>query len=163
MQYHDNYDEWTDSAEIEAQQRQSDEENAKELAALPLEPTVPVRIACNNGPVAKGWEKAGALVLAALLAFPALSKASSACLEARPASDSAQYVHVTDKAGKVHRLALFILGEEDGPEFAAFLKSRKHAAMDPGRMVYVKAEGDSLVKFPDVLDCPSKKRKGLKL
>lgn len=101
--------------------------------------------------------------LAALLLTASLASASSACLEKRPASDDAQYVHVTDKAGKVHRLALFILGNEDGPEFAAFLKSRKHAAMDPGRMVYVKAEGDSLVKFPDVLDCPSKARKALKL
>jgi hypothetical protein len=103
------------------------------------------------------------LIFLSLAILSPIAHASSVCREARPTSDSAQYVHVTDQAGKTHRLSLFILGNEDGPEFAAFLKSRKHAAMDPGRMVYVKAEGDSIVKFPDVLDCPTKKRKALKL
>jgi hypothetical protein len=100
--------------------------------------------------------------LAALLLTASLASASSACLEKRPASDSAQFVRVVDAEGKKHRFSLFILGEESFEEFGDWMTSRKTAAMDPARTLYLKTSG-GVDTLRSVTDCPASKRAALKM
>lgn len=95
------------------------------------------------------------IITAALLFAAGIAQASTICMEPRPASDSVQYVRIVDNDGKKHRFSLFILGEEDSVEFAQFIRSRKTAAMDPARDVYVK-NADTAAVFRDVQDCKGK-------
>lgn len=114
---------------------------------------------------ALGFLALPSLLPALLLGLLAMgtARASTACLEPRPASDPLQYVRVVDAEGKKHRFTLFILGEEDIHEFGEFAKSRKVAAMDPARTVYLKVAGDSLATLKDVPDCKGRGRAALRM
>lgn len=104
---------------------------------------------------AKGWDVAGAIALPCLLpalllgllasnvmAGPKISTKATACLENRPASDSAQYVRLVDAEGKKHRFQAFILGDGTDTEFANFAHSRRVVALDDGMVLTVKQGKD---------------------
>ncbi len=116
-----------------------------------------------NAPKPKVRDVLARFVAMALICTMGHAFASSACLE-----KDKEHAKVTDTEGKVHRLTLFILGEEDEAEYTEFLNGRKTAAMNTDGDLHVKAgtdaKGQPVIKiFKAVPDCPEKVRKALKL
>lgn len=93
-------------------------------------------------------------IIIPLLVACGMASAGSVCWDSKGISDPG-FARVTEDSGKKHKYAVFVLGEEDVKEFDAFLDSRKHAAMDPNRTMYIK-RGNALDTVLNVQDCPKK-------
>lgn len=93
------------------------------------------------------------IITACLMAFGMASATTTkptACYYAKDISDTG-IIRYTDEEGKKHRFTPFILAEEDQEEFGVWMDSRKHAAINSDRTVWIKtAHGvDSLPNVPD--------------